>query len=46
MLTGSLWELTNLLFSLLDSPLYICLHLNKLALDTYTHTKIIYMQLA
>lgn len=31
-LAGKMWDLTELLFSLLDSFLYICLHLNKLFL--------------
>lgn len=37
-LAGKMWDLTELLFSLLDSFLYICLHLNKLFLKkTHRH---------
>lgn len=36
-LTSSMWELFKLFLSLLASPVYFCLHLNKLFLDTNTH---------
>lgn len=37
-LAGKMWGLTELLFSLLDSFLHICLHLNKLFLKkTHRH---------
>lgn len=37
-LAGKMWDLTELLFSLLDSFLYSCLHLNKLFLKKDTQT--------
>lgn len=36
-LASNMWNLIKLLFSLLDSLLYVNLHLNKLFLDTQTH---------
>lgn len=38
MLTSIMWALAELLFSLLDSFLYVCLHLNELFLQTDKQT--------